>query len=120
MSTMEPKPAVSDHDTGLWAMALHLSQFANLAPLAGIIVPIVIWQLKKSEMPALDAHGRNVINWVISAYIYAFVGFLLLFVLIGIPFLSLLAILCVVFPVIGAIKASNGEVWKYPLAIPFL
>jgi uncharacterized Tic20 family protein len=30
-----------------------------------------------------------------------------------------LVIIGIVFPIIGGIKANNGEVWKYPLSIPF-
>jgi uncharacterized Tic20 family protein len=104
-----------------WAMALHLSQLANyIVPLSGIVAPIVIWQIKKEELPGLDAHGKNVVNWMISAFIYAIVSAMLLIVVIGLPLLVVLGILGVVFPIIGGVKANNGEVWKYPLAIRFL
>jgi uncharacterized Tic20 family protein len=29
-----------------------------LIPLARLVVPILIWQLKKDDLPRLDAHGR--------------------------------------------------------------
>lgn len=100
---------------------LHLSQFANviLFPF-GIIAPILIWQMKKDEMPALDAHGKMVVNWMISSIIYGVVSFILMFVLIG--FLTGLAVwlMMIIFPIIGAIKANNGELWEYPLTIKFL
>jgi uncharacterized Tic20 family protein len=33
----------------------------------------------------------------------------------------LAVIVCgVVFPIIAGVKASNGEVWKYPLTIEFI
>jgi len=44
---------------------------------------------------------------------------MLFVVLIGIPLLIALAILAIVFPIVAAIKANNGQVWKYPLSIPF-
>ncbi len=100
---------------------LHLSQFANIIffPL-GIIAPILIWQTQKDKIPALDAHGKMVTNWMISATIYGFVSFILMFVLIG--FLTGLALLVmmIVFPIIGGIKANNDELWEYPLTIKFL
>jgi uncharacterized Tic20 family protein len=103
---------------GLW---LHLSQLANviLFPV-GIVVPIVLWQTQKDKIPALDAHGKMVVNWMISAVIYAVASIPLMFVLIG--FLTLLAvgIMGIVFPIIGAMKANNGELWEYPLTIKFL
>ena len=39
---------------------------------------------------------------------------MLSFILIGIPLLILLGVLCVVFPIIGAIKANDGIAWPYP------
>ncbi len=67
-----------------WGLFLHLSQLLNfMVPIAGIIVPIVIWQLKKNEFPELDAHGKIVLNWMISALIYAAVGTILTFFIVG-------------------------------------
>lgn len=45
---------------------------------------------------------------------------LLLLVIVGIPLLILLGVIGIIFPIIGGIKANNGEVWKYPLSISFL
>jgi uncharacterized protein len=113
-------PVDTEQQTRQWAMFLHLSQLANfLLPLGGLIVPIVIWQIKKTELPGIDVHGKMVVNWIISELIYFFVSFILLFVLVGFLLLPALAVLAIVFPIIGGVKASNGEVWKYPLSIPF-
>ena len=68
----------------------------------------------------MDAHGKNAANWLISAAIYAVVSVLLVFVVIGIPMLIALGAASIAFPIIAAIKANNGELWKYPLAITFL
>lgn len=104
-----------------WAMVLHLSQLANyIVPLSGIVAPIVIWQLKKEEFPELDTHGKIVANWLISALIYSIVCLVLLFVLIGLPLLLILGALCIIFPIIGCVKASSGIPWKYPMSIKFL
>jgi uncharacterized protein len=101
-----------------WAMFLHLSQLAGyIIPLVGLIAPIIIWQTKKEEYPILDAHGKIVINWIISELIYGAICSVLLFVIIGFPMLMILGILAVVFPIIGGIKANNGELWRYPMTI---
>lgn len=114
-------PGASERDTRMWAMILHLSVFAGyVIPLAGLVAPIVIWQVKKAEMPVLDVHGKIVANWIISALIYGVAGFLLSFLLIGIPLLIALGLACLIFPIVGGIKANNGEIWKYPLSIQFL
>lgn len=102
-------------------MFLHLSQLLNvIIPIAGIVVPIVLWQTQKDKMPALDAHGKMIANFMLSCLIYAVVSFILMFVLVGILGFITLAVIGVVFPIIGGIKANNGELWEYPLTIKFL
>ena len=57
---------------------------------------------------------------MLSWIIYAIISMLLVCVIIGIPLLLILAVLWVIFPIIGGLKANNGEVWPYPLSIRFL
>ena len=102
-------------------MYLHFSMFAGyLVPIAGFVAPIIIWQVKKDELPSLDEHGRIVTNWLISNLIYSVIGFFLVFLVIGIPILIVLGILNLAFPLIGGLKANQGEVWQYPLTIKFV
>lgn len=114
----------TQHDRGyrLWAMLLHLSMLLGTTalPILGLVVPIVIWQVKKDEFPELDVHGRNAVNWLISALIYGGISFLLCFVFIGIPLLAILWVVSIVFPLIAGLKANNGVVWDYPMSIRFL
>ena len=110
----------TEQQARMWAMFLHLSQLAGFAlPLAGLVVPILIWQLKKAELPELDVHGKIVVNWILSALIYAVVCVILIFLVVGIPHLLLLAVLAILFPIVGGNKANNGEARKYPLSISF-
>jgi len=103
-----------------WAMFIHLSQFASYVfPLVGIILPVLLWQLKKDELPGIDAHGRATLNWIISAICYAVVCIPLCFLIIGIPITFILVLAAIIFPVIGAIKANEGILWKYPASISF-
>ena len=112
---------IQDTNTRQWAMFLHLSQLAGFViPFAGLIAPIVIWQVKKDEMPELDVHGRMVANWIISELIYIAISVVLSFVIIGIFLLFILGILAIVFPVIGGLKANDGHTWKYPLSLRIL
>ncbi len=121
MGDADVGPEKQDHQTRQWAFTLHISILAGfLMPFAGLIAPIVIWQLKKDELPGIDAHGKNAVNWIISAMIYTVVSILLVFVIIGIPMLVALGAAGIAFPIIAAIKANHGELWKYPLSIAFL
>jgi len=104
-----------------WAMFLHFSLLGGfLVPFGGLIAPILIWQLKKAEFPALDVHGKIVVNWIISVCIYGAISAVLTLVLIGIPLLIALGICSVVYAIIGGIKANEGVVWKYPGSLTLL
>ncbi|ODA32561.1 DUF4870 domain-containing protein [Planctopirus hydrillae] len=117
---IEPKPALN-LDVKQWSVLLHLSQLLNLVTgFGGIVAPIVIWMLFRDQSPEIDQHGKNIVNWWISSFIYGVVSGILCVVIIGIPMLIVLVILTILFPIIGAIKAGNGEVWKYPMTIAFI
>lgn len=112
---MDDTPLITSETERQWAMFLHFSLLAGFViPFGGLIIPILIWQLKKAEFPSIDAHGKVVANWIISAGIYGFVFFLLSFILIGVPLLIALGVCSVVFAIIGGIKANSGELWRYP------
>ncbi|HEB58961.1 MAG TPA: DUF4870 domain-containing protein [Gammaproteobacteria bacterium] len=103
------------------AMFCHLSAFLGiLIPLANVIAPLIIWLIKKDEMPFVDRHGREALNFQISMTIYFFVSFILMFVFIGWLLAFGLAIFGLVVTIIAAVKASSGEEWQYPLRIPFV
>ena len=102
-------------------LLLHLSQLAGfIVPFGGIIAPIVVWQTQKEKYPAIDQHGKMIVNWILSAVIYALISFVLTFVIVGILGFLALGIASIAFPIIGAVKANNGELWEYPLTIKFL
>jgi len=110
-----------EQQTRLWAMFLHLSLLAgSIVPLGGLIAPIIIWQIKKDELPGIEEHWKIVINWLISYVVYLALCIPLAFVIVGVPLAMVIAVLGIVFPIIGGIKANNGEVWKYPMSITFI
>ena len=75
--------------------------------------------LGSNQSSLVRRHGHRMMNWIISTIIFAVVGGVLCFVAIGVPILIILMILAVVFPIIAAVKANQGEVWDYPLTIKF-
>ena len=110
--------SVRERELRQWALLIHLSQFAGyVVPLGGLIVPILLWQWKKHESPEIDAHGKVVANWIVSELIYGTCCLFLFFLLIGIPLLLGLLRLGVIFPLVGAVKANDGVVWRYPLSL---
>lgn len=123
MYNMQPQGNMSlqTPDEKQMGLFLHLSQLANvvLFPI-GIVLPIVLWQTQKEKMPAIDAHGKMVANFMISMTIYLFASIILMFLLIGFLLLPIVGLIGIIFPIIGGMKANNGEFWEYPLTIKFI
>jgi uncharacterized protein len=102
-------------------MLCHLSALAGyIIPLGNVLGPFLIWQIKKNEMPAIEGPAKDALNFQITMLIAAIVCFILVFVAIGIFLLPILGVFALVCIVIAAVKANNGERWKYPLSFKFL
>ena len=85
-----------------------------------VLAPLIVWLLKRDEAPEIDAHGKEALNFQISMLIYNVVAAVFCLVLIGFLILPILWVLNAVFVIIAAIKASDGELYRYPLTIRFL
>jgi len=113
--------SVSNSEERTWTMATHLSALAGYAiPFGHIFGPLIVWILKRESIPAVDEHGKESLNFQISCTIYAAVAFILVFVAIGIPMLLAVAVFDLAFIIIAAVKAYNGESYRYPLCFRFI
>lgn len=101
-----------------FCMLMHLSQLCTF------IIPLIMWFVFKDQNTNINTQGKNIINWMISLFLYAIIGSILivsiLYAFIMIPLFISLAIASIVFTINGAIKASKGEEYKYPLTIEFI
>jgi hypothetical protein len=113
----------------MWGMLCHLSALAGLLiPTANIIGPLVVWLVKKDEMPLVDDQGKEALNFQISLTIYllvaAAISGILIMVVIGIVLLPLVIvgfpIFGTVMAIIAALKANQGEAYRYPFCIRFI
>ena len=104
-----------------FCMLMHLSQFAGIIiPMAGIALPIIMWATNKDKSSIIDQHGKNILNWMISLFIYYTISIILIILIVGIFALIALTMMWFIFIIIGAIKANNKEIFSYPLSIQFL
>lgn len=115
---MPPPPAAGN--TGNWLLAVHLSQLVILFSGMGLLGPLIIYLIKKDEDPVVGAHAKEALNFQLSVLIYGVISLILVIVLVGLLLLAILVVLAIVFPIIGAVRASNGELWRYPLTIRFI
>lgn len=125
---MDTLPA-TQKDARTWTMLCHLSALAGFVlPGAGHIVgPLIVWLLKRDEIPEVDPHGKESLNFQISMLIYTIalgvICFILMFVLIGfllLPLFGVLYLLDIVLVIIASIKANEGQLYRYPLTIRLL
>lgn len=106
-----------------WCIGLHLSGLSGLVlsfALAHVVVPLIIWLVKRGESPEIDAIGKEVLNFQISYTIYSVIAGGLCFVLIGFVILPIVLIVWLVSIIIAAVKTSNGVSYRYPFTIRFL
>lgn len=102
-----------------FCMLMHLAQFASfIIPIAGIVLPIVMWATNKDQSRTIDIQGKIILNWAITVLIIAVVG-------IFIPFLNViillaLAVVNIVFPILGAVKANEGVIYEYPFSLKLI
>lgn len=102
-----------------WCILAHATALVGfLVPVAGHLVgPLIIWLAKRQDSPEIDAHGKESMNFQISMLIWNAIALILCLVLIGIPILILLHILNIIFVIVASIQASEGKLYRYPLAI---
>ncbi len=105
-----------------WTVICHLSALAGIPlPWVGMVLgPLVVWLIKGKEDPVIGTHAKAALNFQISMFIYCAVAFVLMFVFIGLLLMPALAIFDLVCVILAAIKASNGELFQYPLSIKLI
>ena len=116
-----------------WSMLCHLAAFASLLiPFGSILGPLVVWQIKKNELPEINPHGKESVNFQLTMLIFTIIISVFLFGSLGYgvftqnPFtmvasgvglallLALVKFASLVLVVLAAIKANNGEIFNYP------
>jgi len=119
---MNETPPNPDKPDRTWDLLCHLLALTGLigVPLGNILGPLVIWLIKKDQLPSVDAHGKESLNFQISMTIYAIVAAISIFAIIGFVLLPAVIITDLILVIIAAVKASNGEFYRYPLTIRFL
>jgi uncharacterized Tic20 family protein len=104
-----------------WAMFCHLSAFAGFFfPFGGILGPIICWISRKDESEWVNFNGKSSLNFQLSLLLYTVLAIPLCFIVVGIPILVFIYILKIVCIIVASVRAAKGEVFKYPLSIPFI
>ena len=114
-----------------WAMGAHLSAFVGAWVALAFVGPLVVWLIRRDQGDGFaEHHAKEALNFNLSMLVYlvvgGIVGAILAVVTLGIGLIVLLpvglALLVgwVVLTILAAVKASNGEGYRYPLTIRFV
>ena len=122
METSPPAAPVASPNTRTWIVLCHASALLGLFFhfLGHIFGPLIVWLVKRGESTEIDAHGKESLNFQLSMLIYDAVAAILCLVLIGFPILILLWVLNTIFVIIASVKASEGQLYRYPFTIRFV
>ena len=106
------------------AMVLHLSAF--LSGFFPIVIPLVIWLLKKDESYFINEHGKSALNFQLTMLIIGAGAVLFSFLTFGIgaffmiPLAIILGVISIIFVVIATINASGGQLYRYPISFDLI
>lgn len=100
----------------------HLSQLLDfVSGVGGFIVPLIIWLIKKDEIVDMDRQGKEILNFRISMFIYILICIPLILLLgLGILGLIVIGFFYLIFPIVNAVKVSNGQEPNYPLTLKII
>jgi len=110
----------TEYEERNWAMFCHLGGLAYFIPLGNIIVPLILWSMRKDESELVNREGKKALNFQISFTIYMFVAMILVFVIVGILALVILGLLNLILVIIAVVKTLNNEEFEYPMTIKFI
>lgn len=99
-------PPETSNDDHLWIVFSHLSLLLGI----GIVVPLIIYLVKKDESEQIAYHSREALNFHISIIIYSTICAL---TCVGIPLIFVITIGGIVFSIIAAVHSSDPLPYRY-------
>jgi uncharacterized Tic20 family protein len=119
-ATQTPTPGSRPtEDERTWAMLAHLAALAGIVVwlFGAVLGPLAVWLARRGQSPFVEEHAREALNFNITVVLAAIVCALLMLVFIGFILGSALFIAWLVFTLIAAIRASEGERYHYPISL---
>jgi len=111
---------VSSDDT-TWGVLVHVAAFVGIfIPFGNVLGPLVVWLIKKDESEFVDANGKQALNFQITWTIILLVAVATILVGIGLLLVPIVGLAWLILVVLATVKASNGEVYDYPLTIDLI
>ena len=114
----QPEIVIAPDERAL-ATLTHLSGLSGyIVPLGGVLVPIIIWMVKK-DSPVISSIAKQAVLLNLIVFLLVCVGVALFFTVLLIPVVIcgwiVLGLSAVALPIIGAIRAGDGRYYRYPV-----
>jgi uncharacterized Tic20 family protein len=106
---------LSPSDEKLWATLIHIGGI-----FFGFIPALIGYLVLKDRGPFIREHTATALNFQITMTIAAIISGLLTIIIIGFILLAVIGVLVIVFSIIAAVKANQGQPYTYPLSIKFV
>ncbi len=103
-------------------MLTHLSQLLTaVTGFGGLVVPLIIWLTQKDKVQEMDEHGKAIVNFQLSIFVYSLISIPAIFLLgLGILMLIAIGVLAFILPIVNGINANNGKPINYFGTIRFI
>jgi uncharacterized Tic20 family protein len=106
---------LSPADEKLWATLIHVGGI-----LFGFLPALIGYLVLRDRGPFVRQHTATALNFQITLAIAYIVGWILTIVLVGFIILAAVWAVNIIFSIIAAVKANQGQYYTYPLAIKFV
>ncbi len=105
-----------------WGMIVHLVALVGLLGngIGFLLGPLVVWMLKKEEIPFVDDQGKEAVNFQITMMIALIVSLILALLVVGFFLLIIVGLVATILPIIAGIKANEGVHYRYPVTYRFI
>jgi uncharacterized Tic20 family protein len=111
----QPNPQMSPADEKLWATLVHIGGI-----FFGFIPSLIGYLVLKDRGPFVREHTATALNFQITMTIAMVVSAILWIVIVGFFLTAAIGIVVIVFSIIAAVKANQGQPYTYPLSIKFV
>lgn len=113
-------PVINRDDKNLAVLAHLLPMFGFMVPGVNIVIPLVIWLLKRDKSLYIEHHARESLNFQITITLLVILWVVLKLMLVGLlllPLVPVIVIVVLIFMVRAAMKAGSGEFYRYPMSL---
>lgn len=120
-----PPAPVNPQDSRNWALGAHLGALAGgfVGGIGSWVAPLIVWLSRRETDPFAAEHAREALNFNLTMVILVLGGFLISILTLGVALLIVIpaglviGVLWLIWSIQGAIAASQGSPYRYPLSI---